>query len=180
MQLEHFLDIALVRFLSLRWILLHCAVEAHVLRFFFLNEVILSRLHGLVLAVLLDERVVHVGVILDHVVMTSLLAVQRAVQRYVPIALVEVDLESFVEQPFEGTHFDVGSDCLHNSTYCPETADEGRRIEGGDVRDKTAWTRARSCMLDKSVLLSRPFERKLFFWFDFLTAHNLCCFTRQS
>ena len=53
---------------------------------------------------LLDERIVHEGMIPDHVVMASL----HIVQRSVPIALVEIDLESFVEQPFEGTHLDVG------------------------------------------------------------------------
>ena len=64
---------------------------------------------------LLDERVVHIGMILDHSVMASLLIVQR----YVPIVFVKVDLESLVEQPFEGAHLDVGSDFLPNSTECP-------------------------------------------------------------
>ena len=53
--------------------------------------------------------------ILDHVVMAALLIVQR----YVTIALVEVDHELLVEQPFVGAHHDVGSDYLPNSTYCP-------------------------------------------------------------
>ena len=41
-------------------------------------------------------------------------------RRSVPIVFVEVDLESLAEQPFQGTHLDVGLDCLPNSTYCPE------------------------------------------------------------
>ena len=72
-------------------------------------------LRGLVLAVLLDVRVARISMILDHVAIAPLLVVQRSV----PIALVLDDLESLVEQPFEGTHLDVGSDCLPNSTYCP-------------------------------------------------------------
>ena len=65
-----------------------------------------------------DKRVVHASMILDHVVMASLLVVQR----HVPIALVVVDLELLVEQPFEGTHLDVGSDCLPHSTCCAENS----------------------------------------------------------
>ena len=61
-----------------------------------------------------------------------------------------------------------------------ETADEGRRVEGGDIRDDTAWNRAQSRMLDQSVLLLWSLERKLIFWFGFLTAHSLCCLTRQG
>ena len=56
---------------------------------------------------LLDERVVHVGIIPDLAVMASL----HSVQWSVPAALVEVDLVSFVEQPLVGTHLADGLDC---------------------------------------------------------------------
>ena len=73
-------------------------------------------LNGHVVVVLLDERVVHVGIVPDHVVMASL----HYVLRCVPAALDGFDLVSLVEQPFEGTHLVGGLDCLPNSTYCPE------------------------------------------------------------
>ena len=72
-------------------------------------------LHGFVRVVLLDVRVVHEGIVPDHVVMASL----HDVQRSVPIALVEVDLVSLVGQPLEGTHLAAGLDCWPNSTYFP-------------------------------------------------------------
>ena len=46
----------------------------------------------------------HEGIVPDLAVMASL----HSMQRSVPVALVEVDLESLVEQPFEGTHLAVG------------------------------------------------------------------------
>ena len=49
---------------------------------------------------LLNERVVHDGIVPDYALMASL----RCGQRSVPAALVEFDLVSLVEQSFEGTH----------------------------------------------------------------------------
>ena len=65
--------------------------------------------------VLFDVRVAHVDMILDHAVMAS----SHAVQRYVPAALEFGDSDSLFEQPFEGTHLDVGLDCSSISTDCP-------------------------------------------------------------
>ena len=54
-----------------------------------------------------DERVVHEGIVPDHVVT----AVLHNVQRSAPVALVKVDLESLDEQPSVGTHLVAGLDC---------------------------------------------------------------------
>ena len=48
---------------------------------------------------------------------------------------------SLVEQPFEGTHPAGGLDCLPNSTYSPETTNEGRRVEGCRIRDNASRNR---------------------------------------
>ena len=53
-----------------------------------------------------------------------------------PIVFVKVDLESLIEQPFKGTHLDVGHLVL-------ETADEGRR--GMEV-ELECWMSLSSCL----------------------------------
>ena len=64
-------------------------------------------LHGRVQIVHLDELVVFIGFLPDFAVTASL----HSVQRSAPAAIVEVDLVSLVEQPFEGTHLADGLDC---------------------------------------------------------------------
>ena len=95
---------------------LHCRVDAYVLAILLLEHSDCHVLNGHIQVVFFDERVVHVGIVPDHVEMASL----HCVQRSVPAALDGFDLVLLVEQPFEGTHLAGGFDCLPNSTYCLE------------------------------------------------------------
>ena len=61
--------------------------------------------------VFFDERIVHVGIVPDHVVMAS----PHCVQRSVSAALDGFDLVSLVEQRSEGTHLAGRVDCFEGS-----------------------------------------------------------------